>query len=253
MFWHKASAALYNVGMEKIMLKKNPRVMSGHLWIFSNELPVSPKEFEPGSLLEVHDKKGEFAGIGYVNPVSLIAVRLLTRQREQIDRDFFSRRIHDALARRQRYCPGADSFRVVYSEADHLPGLIVDKYNNCLSIQMLTLGMEKFRETIIDVLDEMFRPDVIVLRNDSQSRHLEGLELHKELIKGDLSQLPRIKEGSVTIEVDPMSGQKTGFFLDQRENRISLAGLVPEGARGLDLFCYSGSWGLQLAAKGAFV
>ncbi|MCE5313164.1 MAG: class I SAM-dependent rRNA methyltransferase [Nitrospiraceae bacterium] len=239
--------------MEKIILKKNPRILSGHLWIFSNELPVSPKQFEPGSLVEVSDKKGEFIGIGYVNPVSLIAVRLLTRQKEQIDRRFFRDRVLQALERRKRYCPGADSFRAVYSEADHLPGLIVDKYNKCLAVQLLTLGMERFREAILDVLDEVFSPEIIVLRNDSQSRHLEGLELHKELLKGELPPLPRIKEGVVELEIDPMSGQKTGFFLDQRENRIALAGLVPEGARGLDLFCYSGAWGLQLAAKGAYV
>ncbi|MBN2655191.1 MAG: class I SAM-dependent rRNA methyltransferase [Nitrospirae bacterium] len=239
--------------MEKIIIKKNPRVLSGHLWIFANELSVSPKEFEPGSLVEITDRKGDFIGIGYVNPSSLIAVRLLTQKQEQIDRGFFKKRILDAIKYRQAFCKSSDSFRVIYGEADFMPGLVVDKYGKCLSVQFLTLGMEKYKSIILELLNEIFLPDDVVLRNDSQSRHLEGLALQKELLKGGLDPLPRIKEGRVHIDVDPMAGQKTGFFLDHRENRLALAEIVSDGSKGLDLFCYTGAWGLQLAAKGAYV
>lgn len=238
--------------MEKVILRRTSRILAGHLWIFSNELATSPKQYEPGALAEVYDGKGAFFGIGYINPHSLIAVRLLTRERERIDAGFFRRKIRAALSYRERFLEGVTSFRALYSEGDFLPGLIVDKFGDCLVVQILTLGMEQLRETIVSVLDELFSPQVIVLRNDSQSRALEGLPLEKSVIKGTLEELPRIREGEVVLEVDPLGGQKTGFFLDQRENRLGLAVLAKEG-RAIDLFCYSGGWGLQLARKGLAV
>lgn len=238
--------------MEKIILRRTSRILSGHLWIFSNELSTSPKNYEPGSLVEVYDNKNKFIGIGYINPHSLISVRILTREREKINHDFFRKRIVNAINYRKRFLPESNSFRVIYSEGDFLPGLIVDKYADCLAIQFSTLGMEMMKDMVISVLDEILSPSVIVLRNDSQSRILEGLPLEKKVVKGSLDSLPIINEGEILIEVDPMTGQKTGFFLDQRENRIALSNYIKEG-RGLDLFCYSGAWGLQLAKNGAFV
>jgi 23S rRNA (cytosine1962-C5)-methyltransferase len=238
--------------MEKIILRRTSRILSGHLWIFSNELSTSPKNYEPGSLVEVYDNKNKFIGIGYINPHSLISVRILTREREKINHDFFRKRIVNAINYRKRFLPESNSFRVIYSEGDFLPGLIVDKYADCLAIQFSTLGMEMMKDMGISVLDEILSPSVIVIRNDSQSRILEGLPLEKKVVKGSLDSLPIINEGEILIEVDPMTGQKTGFFLDQRENRIALGGYIKEG-RGLDLFCYSGAWGLQLAKNGAFV
>ncbi|MDI6729220.1 MAG: class I SAM-dependent rRNA methyltransferase [Thermodesulfovibrionales bacterium] len=238
--------------MEKIILRRTSRILSGHLWIFSNELSTSPKNYEPGSLVEVYDNKNKFIGIGYINPHSLISVRILTREREKINHDFFRKRIVNAINYRKRFLPESNSFRVIYSEGDFLPGLIVDKYADCLAIQFSTLGMAMMKDMGISVLDEILSPSVIVLRNDSQSRILEGLPLEKKVVKGSLDSLPIINEGEILIEVDPMTGQKTGFFLDQRENRIALSNYIKEG-RGLDLFCYSGAWGLQLAKNGAFV
>lgn len=238
--------------MEKIILRRTSRILSGHLWIFSNELSTSPKNYEPGSLVEVYDNKNKFIGIGYINPHSLISVRILTREREKINHDFFRKRIVNAINYRKRFLPESNSFRVIYSEGDFLPGLIVDKYADYLAIQFSTLGMEMMNDMVISVLDEILSPSVIVLRNDSQSRILEGLPLEKKVVKGSLDSLPIINEGEILIEVDPMTGQKTGFFLDQRENRIALSNYIKEG-RGLDLFCYSGAWGLQLAKNGAFV
>lgn len=238
--------------MDKVLLNRTGRISSGHLWVFSNELASNPKDFEPGSLVEVYDKKGGFHGIGYINPHSLISVRLLTREREAIDAAFFHKRIQDAIDYRTRFLTNSDSFRVVFSEGDFLPGLIADKYSDCLSVQLLTLGMDKMRDLVLEALDKILSPSVIVLRNDSKSRTLEGLPLEKAVIKGDADHCPIIHEGGLALEVDLLSGQKTGFFLDQRENRAAFARFVG-GGRGLDLFCYSGAWGLPLAKKGANV
>jgi 23S rRNA (cytosine1962-C5)-methyltransferase len=239
--------------MDRVSLSRPQRILNGHLWIFSNELSVSPKLFAPGSLVEVYDKKENFLGIGYINPASLIAIRLLTREREEINAAFFRRRITDAIEYRKRVLCDISSCRLIFSEADFLPGLIVDKFGDCLVAQFLTLGMEGFRDMVLGVLDEILVPSVIVLKNDSSSRTLEGLPLGKEIVKGNSDAAPVvIKEGEVLLEVSLLSGQKTGFFLDQRQNRLALGRLV-RGGNGLDLFCYSGAWGLQLARNGAEV
>jgi 23S rRNA (cytosine1962-C5)-methyltransferase len=238
--------------MDKILLRRTARIIAGHTWIFSNELAASPKHHEPGSLVEVYDMKKAYIGIGYINPNSLIAVRLLTRERETIDADFFRKRIYNALRYRSMIGINGDSFRAVFSEGDSLPGLIADKYGDCLVLQFLTLGIEKMKNIIIPIFDEIFSPAAIVLRNDSHSRTLEGLPLVKEVVKGSLPPLPLIHEGDIVFEVDPLAGQKTGFFLDQRENRLAFSELV-HGGKGLDLFCYAGAWGLQLARRGADV
>lgn len=238
--------------MDSVTLKRTSRILKGHLWIFSNELSVSPKRFEPGSIIKVYDNKGSFLGIGYINPNSLISIRLLTKKEEPINTDFFRKRIIDAIDYRKRFSGFKDSFRVIYSEGDFLPGLIVDKYSDCIVIQILTLGMERFQDTIINILDEILSPSTIVLRNDSSSRALEGIPLYKKVIKGSLETIPVISEIDINFEVDPIKGQKTGFFLDQRENRIALRNYI-KGGVGLDLFCYSGAWAAHLAKNGAFV
>jgi 23S rRNA (cytosine1962-C5)-methyltransferase len=238
--------------MDKVFLKRTSRILAGHLWIFSNELMSSPKNYEPASIVEVYDNKGKFLGTGYINPNSLISIRLLSKEREVINSDFLRKRITDAIDYRKTFLSDFNSFRVIYSEGDFLPGLIVDKYADCLVIQFLTLGIEKMGDTILNVLDEILSPSVIVLRNDTQSRTLEGLSLEKRIIKGTLDSLPLITEGGIKLEVDPIHGQKTGFFLDQRENRIALNRIIGSG-KGLDLFCYSGAWGLHMAKREAYV
>ena len=238
--------------MQKVILKRTSRLLAGHLWIFSNEMATSPKNYEPGSLVEVYDNKNAFLGIGYINPHSLIAIRLLTRAKEDINQEFFRRKIIDAVNYRKRFLTDMDSCRLIFSEGDFLPGLIVDKYGDCLVVQLTTLGMDSLKDSILAVLEDLFSPAVIVLRNDSNSRTLEGLPLEKMIVKGTLDVLPVVKDGDISIEVNPMAGQKTGFFLDQRENRIALKKYINCGV-GLDLFCYSGAWGLQLAGNGANV
>jgi len=191
-----------------------------------------------------------FLGRGYINPRSLISVRLLTRGKEEIDREFVRRRVQSAIALRERLLGKRDAFRLIYSEGDYLPGLIVDAYANCLVLQFLTAGMEEFKGIVIEILNEMLNPEIMVLRNESRIRTLEGLPLYKEVIKGDLQKMPVVEENGLLFEIDPYEGQKTGFFLDQRENRTSLKKFV-RGGKGLDLFCYLGAWSMHLASTGA--
>lgn len=238
--------------MEVARVSRTKRLLDGHLWVFSNELASSPRAFAPGALVELRDRKDEFLGIGYANPASLIAVRVLTREREEIGLDFLRRRVLAARHYRSRYVEGTNGFRAVYSESDGLPGLIVDRYDDCLSVQILTAGMERMSEEVLEVLEEVFSPRTIVLRNDSPARLLEGLPRERRVVKGSLDPLPVIVEQGVKFEVDPLAGQKTGFFLDQRENR-SLFAQMAAGGEGMDLFCNTGGWGIHLASRGARV
>lgn len=238
--------------MQTVVLSRTSRLNAGHLWVFSNELKDSPRAFTPGSIVELRDKHGEYLGKGYINPHSLIAVRVLTRGAEEIDKDFFRVRIERALDYRRRFVKGG-CYRAVYSEGDGLPGLIIDRYAECVSAQITTLGMEQWTDVIIELIEEIFDPSAIVLRNDSSARSLEGLPLEKRVVKGSLDTLPVIDENGLSIEVDPMHGQKTGMFLDQRENRALFGSLALEGEDALDLFCYTGSWALALASGGVKV
>lgn len=237
--------------MEKIFIKSYKKY--GYLWIYKNEVVSDTENLQAGSLVKVYEQKTkEFVGIGYINPKSNIPIRLLTLKDEEINTDFFTRRIKNALDHRENLLGLKDSYRLVYSESDFLPGLIVDKYSNCIVIQILTAGIENFKSIIIKIIDEILNPEVIVLRNDSQSRLKEGLSLERKIIKGELKELPLITELDLKFKIDPIHGQKTGFFLDQRENRIFLRNLIKSG-QGLDLFCYSGAWSLHLAKAGATV
>jgi 23S rRNA (cytosine1962-C5)-methyltransferase len=238
--------------MQKVHLRRTRRIHQGHLWIFSNELQESPKKFTPGSLVEVFDMHEDFIGTGYINPHSLISVRLLTKKKEPVDRDFLKQRISDAVRFRELVIGQRDAFRILYSEGDYLPGLIADRYGGCVVLQFLTAGMESMKEMVIDLFREMLKPGVIVIRNDSRIRLLEGLPLYKEVVTGSLDILPEINEEGIRFEIDPLEGQKTGFFLDQRYNRTGLRRYV-RGGKGLDLFSYVGAWSMHLASTGAEV
>lgn len=239
--------------MVKIILARGQdrRIRAGHQWIFSNEIREICGEKLPGAVAEVFDAGGSFVGTGYYNPASLIAVRLLARTRSDIDvADFYRGRIAVALALRRLLYPDMETFRVVHGEGDFLPGLVVDKYGDYLSVQFLTCGMERRRELVTGVLREMFAPKGIVARNDVAVRGLEGLEEKVELLHGDLPAHLEIGEHSLRFRVDLLHGQKTGHFLDQKENHLLLKGMV-KGKEVLDCFCYSGSWGIHAAQFGA--
>ena len=161
--------------MNKIItLKKNEdhRILNGHLWAFSNEIAKIEGEPQAGDVVELHNHAGKFLGRGFFNPSSLIAVRLLTRQQEEIDFQFFQRRIESALALRKKLYPNSEAFRLVHGESDFLPGLIVDKYNDYLSIQTFSYGMDKRLTLICDVLESLFHPKGIIERNESPMRTL---------------------------------------------------------------------------------
>ncbi len=239
--------------MIKIVLKKGEdrRLRDGHPWVFSNEIKEITGGATPGAAAELFDAGGSFLGTGYYNPRSLIAVRLLSRRREDIDcTEFFSHRLRRALEYRESIYPGEDNYRVAYGEADFLSGLVVDKYGDYLSLQILSAGMEVRRDFIIAALTELFHPKGIVARNDVGVRTLEGLEEKVEILYGSIPGSVEVTEHGIRLLVDLMGGQKTGHFLDQRSNHLLLSGYCA-GKDVLDLFCYSGSWALHAAYYGA--
>ena len=239
--------------MIRIVLEKgeDKRIRAGHPWVFSNEIREIAGEREPGAAAEIFDAGGAFIGVGYYNPRTLIAARILSRTRADIDSPAFYRElIASAVSRRHLLSPGMTSFRAVYGEGDFLPGLVVDKYGDYLAVQFLTCGMEKRRETIIGVLLELFAPRGIIARNDAAVRALEGLEETVEVLSGDPPEIVEIEEHSLRFRIDLLRGQKTGHFLDQKDNHLLLKDMVI-GKEVLDCFCYSGSWGIHAAAFGA--
>ena len=238
--------------MKIIVLKpeQERRIQNGHLWIFSNDIKSNLKEYEPGELVEIRNSEQAFIGIGYVNPHSLISVRILTRKPENIDFHFFEKRIQAAYDKRLFDYPGSQSFRMVFGESDGLPGLVVDKYEDYLVIQSTAFGIEKHLDTIADVLKKLFSPKAIVARLDTQVRQLEHLELKKEVMYGNLPELVTVNIEGLQYKLDLMNGQKTGFFLDQKENHIATEKYV-KNKNVLDCFCYVGGWSLNAARFGA--
>jgi 23S rRNA (cytosine1962-C5)-methyltransferase len=229
--------------------KEERRIQRGHPWVFSNELQSMPGPITPGELVDVQDSSGRFVGRGYINPHTLIAVRILTRKQEEIDQEFFQKRISTARALRTTLGFG-DSFRAVFSEGDDLPGLIVDKYADTLVLQSSTAGMDRLLQEILSALQQEYAPKAIVLRNDIASREIEGLTQETRVIFGEVSGPVLIEESGIRYKVDVLEGQKTGFFFDQRENRLALKDYV-QGERTLDCFCYVGAWSLSAARFGA--
>jgi len=233
----------------KLKNKEERRIQRGHPWIFSNELQRFTDAFSPGELVDVQDSSGRFLGRGYINPHTLIAVRILTRKQEEIDRAFFRKRISAAHALRTTLGFG-DSFRAIFSESDGLPGLIVDKYADTLVLQSSTAGIDNRLDEILPALQEEYTPAAIVLRNDTASREIEGLAQEKRVVHGRINGPIVFEESGIRYTVDVLEGQKTGFFFDQRENRSALKDYV-KGRRTLDCFCYVGAWALSAARFGA--
>ncbi len=230
---------------------REKRLLQGHRWVFSNELASHPSEFEPGSWVSVYTSKGVCFGSGYINPHSLIAVRLVCRPHEKPSREFFGERLKKAAERRDTlFYPASPCTRLVYGEADGLPGLIVDRYGEVLVYQITTLGMSQKEGLLRELLLDLFRPQALVFRNDTSVRTLEGLPLEKGVAHGELPDPCWINIDGLEFLIDPVNGQKTGFYLDQRDNRGTLRRWAKD-RRVLDLFCYNGAWGLSAAAAGA--
>ena len=233
--------------MYTVILKKNEekRLLNGYPWVFANEVyKVEGKDVQ-GSVAEVRSFDGRFVGKGFINHHSKILVRILTLKNESVDDEFFARRIESAVNYRREL--GYDNnYRAVFGESDGLPGLIVDKYGDYLSVQFLSLGMDIRRLTIIEILVKEFSPKGIYERSDVAVREKEGLQQQKGAIYGEFLPKVTIKENGLTLAVDLENGQKTGYFLDQKENRDDLKFYVKDKTV-LDCFCNEG--GFSLCAK----
>ncbi|WP_455234721.1 class I SAM-dependent rRNA methyltransferase [Thiogranum longum] len=247
-------AAVADSPLASLCLKKNEerRIRAGHLWVYSNEVDtvVSPlKQFRPGQQVQLLAHNGKPLGTAYVNPNSLICARLVSRDPAYaLDRSLLTHRLNVALALRERLFD-APFYRLVYGEADQLPGLVIDRYADVCVVQCTTAGMEAVKDQIVEALDQVIGPAGILVRADSPVRKLEGLESYTEVI-GDVPDQIIVEEHGLQFSVSLQRGQKTGWFYDQRMNRARLRNYVA-GKRVLDVFSYVGAWGLQAAAGGA--
>ncbi|PYI51806.1 class I SAM-dependent rRNA methyltransferase [Paenibacillus flagellatus] len=207
--------------------KRKKRLEQGHPWIYANEIESVQGEFEPGDIVAVTTHTGQTLAYGYINPNSQIRVRVVSYSPlEEMDRAFFAERIGRCLQHRERFVSDTNAYRLVYGEADFLPGLVVDRFDDVLVVQVLSLGMERRKDVIVDVLAELLRPRGIYERSDVPVRELEGLEQRKGPLYGDCPRYVDIVENGLRIEVDIEQGQKTGYFFDQRENRASIGKLM---------------------------
>ncbi len=244
--------------MNKIFLKakEEDRIQLGHPWVFDNEIGRFQGDCTNGEAVEVYTKAGHFLGHGVINKNSKITVRIFTRKKDEaIDAAFFVRRIHDAADARNSFYSQEDSYRLVFAEADLIPGLVVDRFADVdgkifLSVQFLTLAVDTFRTEIIAALKEVVHPDGIFERSDVHVRALEGIPEQKGWIGTPHDPLITIRENGILLQVDLENGQKTGYFLDQKENRKIVATLS-KGLSVLDTFTHTGAFGLNAWKGGA--
>ncbi|MEO5564031.1 MAG: class I SAM-dependent rRNA methyltransferase [Chitinophagaceae bacterium] len=238
--------------MSKVYLKRKitPRVVNGHPWIFNNEVDTIEGSPAGGETVEVftHDKK--FVGKGYINPKSQIVVRLLSRDKgEEINEQFFLRRISECWEFRKK-TGYTENCRLVFGEADSLPQLIIDKFNDYFVIQTVALGMDIWKPAIVNALNKIFRPKGIYERNDVPVRELEGLPQHKGFLSAPFDTKIIIRENGLQFHVDIENGQKTGYFLDQQDNRRAIQHIVKD-ADVLGAFTYTGTFEIHAAHYGA--
>jgi len=238
--------------MNKVYLKRNisPRVEIGHPWIFNNEIEKSEKELKAGEIADVLTWNNKFLGRGYVNPKSQIPVRLLTRDvSEEITEQFFFKQISGCWEYRKKL-GYIENCRLVFGEADSLPQLIIDKFNDYFVIQTMALGIDNWKPSIVSALNTLFKPKGIFERNDVPVRELEGLKQQKGFLSDPFDTNIVIRENELQFYVDIANGQKTGYFLDQQDNRRAIKSLV-KGAEVLGVFTYTGSFEAHAAHYGA--
>jgi 23S rRNA (cytosine1962-C5)-methyltransferase len=231
--------------------KEGRRVKAGAPWAFSNEIVMDAraKALPPGSLVTLAEADGTPLGRGYFNPKSLIAVRLLAGPNAEIDTEFLAGKLKRALGIRERLLQ-QPFYRLVHAEGDLFPGVVIDRFGDACVVQITTAGMELLTDALLAVLDRVVAPASVILRNDSPSRALEGLDTHVRVVKGGAGSRLTVEENGVRYFADPTSGQKSGWYYDQRNNRRFVAGLA-KGKRVLDTYCYTGGFSILAAVKGA--
>jgi 23S rRNA (cytosine1962-C5)-methyltransferase len=236
---------------KQIVLRKNEehRIVGGHPWVFSNEIRETRGSPSMGDMVELLTAGGLALGIGLYNPHSLIAVRLVSQVIEEIDTEFFRDRIARALDLRRMLYPDSTVYRLVHGEGDFLPGLVIDRFNEYTVVQTLSHGMDQRLTMICDALETVLAPKGIVERNEAPLRTLEELPLKKGVLRGEAGTTTITLNG-LLFKVDVLEGQKTGFFLDQRENRVAVA-RFSKSAQVLDCFCNDGGFSLSAARAGA--
>ena len=238
----------------RVILKrgKEKPVLRGHPWVFSGAVEKIEGDVSPGEVGEVYSTEGRFLGMGHLNPHSQIILRMLTREKEELDREFFRERISMAAVLRENDVIGkTNAYRLVNGEGDFLPGLIVDRYDRTLVVQFLTAGMERSKELLTDLLVNPFHPQSIYERSDVATRKEEGLREVSGLLYGkDVPDGIEIEEYGCRFRINVKRGQKTGFYLDQRDNRLELGG-VSRGKKMLDCFCYTGAFSVHAGSGGA--
>jgi len=237
--------------MAKAILRptRESRVRGGHPWVFASDVDKVVGDYEAGDVVTVESSKGTFLGKAFYNPKSQIAIRMITYKDEVIDAEFFKRRVETAWEYRKMFADPM-SCRLIFSESDYLPGLICDKFNDVLVIQSMSLGIEKWKDAIVKALVEVVNPRGIYERSDVPVRRLEGLEQVTGLLYGEVPDRVEMKENGITFMVDVKNGQKTGFFLDQKENRREVMRLC-KGKKVLDCFTHNGSFALHAGKAGA--
>ena len=240
--------------MPSITLKKHhdKRIKNGHGWVFSNEIFSIDGEAGAGDVIDALDSHGKFIGIGYYNPNSLIAFRLLSHEKVEINADFYTNRITHAVRHREIFCKNAEAVRLVHSESDGLPGVTIDKIGNIVSIQIVCAGADIHTDFIVDAIRKVVNPDFIILKNESGLRNFEGLPLFTKVVHGDQDvPLAKFNEHDIQYEADVIDGQKTGFYIDQRENRLAFRRCISADTVVLDAFCNEGGFALNAAKAGA--
>ncbi len=228
---------------------KEKRVWSRHPWVYQSDIERADSACTPGDVVSVFSHKGRFLAKALYNPKSQISLRIMSYQDEEIDRAFIFRRVREAIDYRRAFAD-LKSCRLIFAESDRLPALIVDAFGDVLVLQCLSLGMEQFKKDVVDALVETLHPAGIWERNDVPVRRLEGLEMTCGLLYGSVPDAVEIQENGVRFYVDVKEGQKTGFFLDQKENRAAIAPFVRD-RDVLDCFTHTGSFALHAGFYGA--
>jgi len=235
-----------------IRKKYEENIRKGAPWILAEEIMEnsSLSLAEPGELVRIQGLSGSFLGIGYYNPLSYIACRILSRDaKEKIDAEFFAKRLAAAREKRERLFPGG-YYRLIHSEADGLPGLVIDCFGDAITCQISTAGMERLKTFLVAALETTIAPKTIIFRNDVGSRLKEGLAKYISVEKGEPPEFKEVHENDATYFADLLHGQKTGWFYDQRNNRAFIAQLA-KGKTVLDCYCHSGGFGILAAKNGA--